>query len=191
MSRHGRTVHPRWAALAALACLLAPPTGAAEVYRSVDESGHVTFSDSPPADAVEVAPVEIEPGPSEAEVRAAHERLEAGREQLAAMKAAREAEREREREARLQRLEELALRNAARPAPPVVVLVEEPDPVPLLGFGRHGFPELGGHRGFRSPHHPRHREEGHDPPFRRAEPLPQRKVLESPLFDKRVSPIYR
>jgi len=43
-------------------------------YRSVDAEGNVTYSSSPPADAEQVAPVEVQPGPSDEEVKRAVER---------------------------------------------------------------------------------------------------------------------
>ncbi|MCG8098845.1 MAG: hypothetical protein B6D71_11190 [gamma proteobacterium symbiont of Stewartia floridana] len=44
--------------------LLLPLTLTAEVYRTVDEHGNVTYTDSPPADQNKVERVEIQPGPS-------------------------------------------------------------------------------------------------------------------------------
>ena len=43
-------------------------------YRSVDAEGNVTYSTTPPADAEQVAPVEVQPGPSAQEVERALER---------------------------------------------------------------------------------------------------------------------
>lgn len=47
-----------------------------QVFKSVDESGHVTYSSTPPQDAVKAKPVEIEPGPPAEEVNAAQQRAE-------------------------------------------------------------------------------------------------------------------
>ena len=89
----------------------------AQVYRSVDEQGNVIFSDSPPDDAVEVAPVEIRPGPDDTQVRATRERLDAQREALESREAGRAAEEARRREERLRQREAQAQRQAAQPAP--------------------------------------------------------------------------
>jgi hypothetical protein len=51
--------------------LMGAVAGAQQVYKSVDQQGKVIFSDKPPADAKSVTPVEIKPGPSEADVREA------------------------------------------------------------------------------------------------------------------------
>ena len=64
----------RW--LGVLICM----TGAAwaqQVYKSVDDTGKVIFSDKPPANAESVTPVTIKPGPSEASVRETVERQRA------------------------------------------------------------------------------------------------------------------
>jgi len=47
---------------------------AGEVYKSVDAAGNVTYSTTPPADAVEVQAVDLPPGPSEQQVQEAVER---------------------------------------------------------------------------------------------------------------------
>lgn len=53
-------------------------TAAAEqIYRSVDAEGNVTFSSEPPAGAVDVNEVSLQPGPSAAEQQAAQERMRA------------------------------------------------------------------------------------------------------------------
>jgi len=57
---------------------------AEEVYRSVNERGQVTFTDTPPPDQpVEV--IELQPGPSERSVQEAQAREEALRKQLESM----------------------------------------------------------------------------------------------------------
>jgi|GEM_PF-1404692 len=50
---------------------------AEQIYRSVDADGNVTFSNEPPADAVDVDEVKVRPGPSAAEQQAARERMQA------------------------------------------------------------------------------------------------------------------
>ncbi len=55
---------------------------AAEIYRMVDESGQVIFTDSPPKDASQVERVDLPPGPSPGSIRAAETRNKAIREQL-------------------------------------------------------------------------------------------------------------
>ena len=47
-----------------------------QVFKSIDESGNVTYSSTPPQNAVKAKPVEIEPGPTEERVRAAQQRAE-------------------------------------------------------------------------------------------------------------------
>ena len=48
-----------------------------QVYKSVDESGHVTYSSKPPEDSVKIDNVEVAPGPSEEDIKkaqASHEK---------------------------------------------------------------------------------------------------------------------
>ncbi|MBW9257317.1 MAG: DUF4124 domain-containing protein [Candidatus Thiodiazotropha sp. (ex. Lucinisca nassula)] len=54
--------------------LLLPLTLTAEVYRTVDEDGNVTYTDTPPADPQNVERVEIQPGPSEESISDTMER---------------------------------------------------------------------------------------------------------------------
>ncbi len=63
-----------------------------EIYRSVDEQGNVTFTDTPPAGEVEVERVELPPGPSQ------QIRQEAEQRNMQILNAAERAERKRERE---------------------------------------------------------------------------------------------
>ncbi len=97
-----------------LLLLAASLSAHAQVYRSVDEQGNVIFSDSPPEDAVEVAPIEIRPGPSDDQVRQTQERLDAQHEVLAEQEAARAAEEARRREERMRQREAQAQRQAAQ-----------------------------------------------------------------------------
>jgi hypothetical protein len=57
--------------------LLAGNAVAEPIYRSVDADGNVTFSSEPPADAVNVDEVKVQPGPSAAAQQAARERMQA------------------------------------------------------------------------------------------------------------------
>jgi hypothetical protein len=57
--------------------LLAGTAAAEQIYRSVDAEGNVTFSSEPPAGAVEVDEVKVQPGPTAAEQEAARERVQA------------------------------------------------------------------------------------------------------------------
>lgn len=65
--------------------LLANVVMAQQVFKSVDESGRVTYSPSPPQDAVKANPVEIEPGPSTEQVNAAQQRAEQMKQQARAI----------------------------------------------------------------------------------------------------------
>ena len=60
-----------------LPAALAGAAAAEQIYRSVDADGNVTFSSEPPADAVDVDEVKVQPGPSAAEQQAARERVQA------------------------------------------------------------------------------------------------------------------
>jgi hypothetical protein len=60
-----------------LPAVLAGAAAAEQIYRSVDADGNVTFSSEPPADAVDVDEVKVQPGPSAAEQQAARERVQA------------------------------------------------------------------------------------------------------------------
>lgn len=57
--------------------LLAGTAAAEQIYKSVDADGNVTFSNQPPADAVDVDEVKVKPGPSAAAQQAARERVQA------------------------------------------------------------------------------------------------------------------
>jgi hypothetical protein len=56
--------------------LLSGAVAADPIYRSVDAQGNVTFSNKPPANAVTVDKVDVQPGPSEAAQREAQERMQ-------------------------------------------------------------------------------------------------------------------
>ena len=59
-----------------LLALLAVTAAAEQIYKSVDAEGNVTFSSEPPADAVNVDEVKVQPGPSDAARQAARERVQ-------------------------------------------------------------------------------------------------------------------
>jgi len=172
---------------------LVPLPGVAQVYRSVDEAGRITYSDTPPKDSVAVEPVEIAPGPTADEVRESQARVEADREQLDSMRAAREAEQEKAREARIKRLEEEALRAAANPPP----LQQPVEPMRRrwgyygYGYGVPGYPRFPRNPGYPGyPVRPHPKPPIHLPIPHKAPP-PRPKVLDSPLYNKSTSPVYR
>lgn len=105
--------------------LAAGAATAAQVYKSVDAQGRVSYSESPPEGAVQVERIELkdfEPDP--AALQSAQQQLEALRLQNDRMQQAREAQ------AR-QRREEAEARRARTPAP-VVVQVAPPEPEPQV-----------------------------------------------------------
>jgi hypothetical protein len=65
-----------------LAFFMTLPSLADEVYRTVDEMGHVIFTDAPPADASRVERVELPPGPSAASIKSTESRNKAIRAHL-------------------------------------------------------------------------------------------------------------
>jgi hypothetical protein len=69
--------------------LLAGSAAAEQIYRSVDAQGNVTYSSTPPASAVAVDEVSVQPGPSEDAVREARERTRRQEEAASEMGAAR------------------------------------------------------------------------------------------------------
>jgi hypothetical protein len=78
-----------------LACaLLAQTASGEEIYRTVDEEGNVTFTDTPAADDASAQPVVLPPGPSREEQQEAEQRQRKIRE------AAESAERQRQQEKR-------------------------------------------------------------------------------------------
>jgi hypothetical protein len=92
--------------------MLAGTATAENIYRSVDTDGNVTFSNQPPANAVNIDKVSVQPGPSDAVQREAQERLQ--RQETTANEMS---------EARERRLQEQL---AATPAAPAPVEREEP-----------------------------------------------------------------
>jgi hypothetical protein len=73
MSRFTNTV---FTGCVLMLAMLAGTAAADQIYRSVDAEGNVTFSNQPPADAVTVDEVSVQPGPSEAAQREAQERMQ-------------------------------------------------------------------------------------------------------------------
>lgn len=71
--------------------LLAATAATAEIFRSVDADGNVTFSSTPPPEAVQVDQIDTRAGPSEEQSRAAQERLERMRSTADEMRESREA----------------------------------------------------------------------------------------------------
>ncbi|MDO9219884.1 MAG: DUF4124 domain-containing protein [Thiobacillus sp.] len=108
------------------AALASASAGADALYKSVDRAGNVTYSSTPPQGST-AEKLEMEPPPSEAEVRATEERLkkyEAQANELEAQRQHREAE-EAAREAA-----EARQREAQQPEPPAETGTPEPAPQP-------------------------------------------------------------
>jgi cell pole-organizing protein PopZ len=55
--------------------LFASSVIAQPLYKSVNAQGEVTFSDSPPPNAVELEEIQVQPGPSEAQLQESAERV--------------------------------------------------------------------------------------------------------------------
>jgi chaperonin cofactor prefoldin len=85
--------------------LLLPLALQAEVYRTVDEQGNVTYTDTPPANSSEAEKVDIQPGPSQESISDTMQRNRAIRK---AMEEAQEKRLEKEvsREERIKKAEE-------------------------------------------------------------------------------------
>jgi hypothetical protein len=103
----------------AFVLVLAIPAATANaqtVYRSVDAHGNVTYSDKPPpANAVKVEEVSVQPVPSDAAQREARERVQRD-----------EAKANEMREAREDRLQQQQAAQPAAPIPPARVEREDP-----------------------------------------------------------------
>jgi len=87
--------------VAGLACNASAQT----YYRSVDAEGNVTYSANPPTDAAQVAPVDVQPGPSDDEVKRAVERQQRFEAQIGEAEGKR-AEGEQEREDKMKAAQE-------------------------------------------------------------------------------------
>ncbi len=127
------------------------------IVKSVDKSGHVTYSDRPIEGASSVSEIEPPPEPSPEEVKAAEERLERLIEEDAKL----EAERKKAEEARRKEAME-----RAKSQPKVIVIKEKPNPQPNTYYM---YPPR--HPGFRPPgqrppghHPPGMKPPGHHPP---------------------------
>jgi hypothetical protein len=92
--------------------LLSGAVAADPIYRSVDAQGNVTFSNKPPANAVTVDKVDVQPGPSEAAQREAQERMQRQEEAAQSLEEARASRAKQQEE------------QAAPPAPEAVEPVE-------------------------------------------------------------------
>jgi Domain of unknown function (DUF4124) len=110
MSRFAHTV---CTACVLMLALEAGTATADKIYRSVGANGNVTFSSRPPANAVYVNEVSVQPGPSDAAQREAQERLQ--RQEMTANEMS---------EARERRLQEQQAETPAAPAP-----VERDEPI--------------------------------------------------------------
>lgn len=75
-----------------------------EVYRMVDESGQVIFTDTPPSNATDMERIPLPPGPSAASVREAEAREEAIRRELESIETQRE-KKQKDRASRLSQAE--------------------------------------------------------------------------------------
>ena len=64
----------RYLFTAILVCLSVGAVYAQSLYKSVNDQGEVTFSDSPPDSAAGIETIEIQPGPTEAQRRESAER---------------------------------------------------------------------------------------------------------------------
>lgn len=113
------------------------------LYKSVDDKGEVTFSDSPPENAAKVETIQVQPAPTEQQQRESMERekmIEAQANELGAANAARAKEREEQQPQEVpQAVEQIESyntenyynRGAQSPGRPVQPLPDRPRPVPL------------------------------------------------------------
>ena len=78
-------------------CLSASNVIAEPVYKSVNEKGEITFSDSPPPAAVDVQQIQVQPAPTESQVQesqAREKRINAQANELGAANAQRQQNRQ-------------------------------------------------------------------------------------------------
>ena len=78
-------------------CLSASNVSAEPVYKSVNEKGEITFSDSPPPAAVDVQQIQVQPAPTESQVQesqAREKRINAQANELGAANAQRQQNRQ-------------------------------------------------------------------------------------------------
>lgn len=90
-------------------CVVAQP-----LYKSVNEQGEVTFSDTPQPNAVDVQEIQLQPGPSAARQRESTERLKRIESQANDLGAA-NAERAQQRKEAQQQAQQQANENAVQP----------------------------------------------------------------------------
>lgn len=69
-----KSMRNRYLFTAILVCLSVGAVYAQSLYKSVNDQGEVTFSDSPPDSAAGIETIEIQPGPTEAQRRESAER---------------------------------------------------------------------------------------------------------------------
>lgn len=117
----------------AVGMTLALGVTAQQVYRSVDQHGNVTFSSTPPPEAKEVAPVNIDAGPTPAQRQDAMEREQRLQEAVRGLDAER-AEERRSRQSDISQAER-ALASARRELDTARVMRDE-DWQGLAGGGR-------------------------------------------------------
>jgi len=80
-------------------CLTSSSVIAEPVYKSVNEKGEVTFSDSPPPAAVDVQQIQVQPAPTESQVQegqAREKRINKQANEMGAASAQRQQERQQE-----------------------------------------------------------------------------------------------
>ena len=119
------------------------------VFKSVDETGAVTYSSTPPNDAVASKPVAIEPGPSVAEQQAAEQRAESKIQRAEEEVAKREEAQQRAADAQAAAAKEAAAEKALESVEPVetstgVVYSDERPVLPIVPPGAHD-PNTGDH----------------------------------------------
>lgn len=91
------TKHSVKAGILLLALPFAQGVAEQPVYKSIDESGQVIYSTAPPETAVESRPVEIPPGPTEEQKRAAESLAEKTKRKAESLERERAVEKEREK----------------------------------------------------------------------------------------------
>ena len=121
----------------------AASVAAETLYKSVNDKGEVTFSDSPPENAAKVETIQVQPAPTEQQQREGMERekmIEAQANELGAANAARAKEREDQQPQEVpQAVEQIESYNTGNyynrgvtsPERPVQPLPGRPRPVPL------------------------------------------------------------
>ncbi len=98
-----------------LCCGLAAYAEAGQIYKWVDDSGHVTYSSSPPPPGAQVEKLTVPPPPTQEEMSQARERAQRDEEQARALE-----NRRREQEA-ARKAEEARLKSLQESQQPVVI----------------------------------------------------------------------